>query len=108
METAAAMDETKTEYRRYGRHRVMLAAKLYSVHGETPAVLLDLSEGGALLNASPAPPSGCKVLLARLDLEASATVMWKEGNRFGLKFDEPLDERLVGHLVSRPDTANAH
>jgi len=86
----------------------MLAAKLYSVHGETAAVLLDLSEGGALLNASPAPPSGCKVLLVRLNLEASATVMWNEGNRFGLQFDEPLDPALVEHLVSRPELINAH
>lgn len=86
----------------------MLAAKLYSVHGESAAVLLDLSEGGAMLSASPALPAGCKVLLERHSLEAAATVMWSDGNRFGLKFDEAIDEKLVNYLVSRPDIVSAH
>jgi hypothetical protein len=108
MDLATAVPAARHQYRRHGRHRVMLAAKLYSVHGESAAVLLDLSRGGALLNACPAPPSGCKVLLARLNLEAAATVVWSEGNRFGLEFDEPLDEALVEHLVSRPELTSAH
>jgi len=102
------MDETPREIRRHGRHRVMLAAKLYSVHGETAAVLLDLSQSGAMLSASPPLPYGCKLALSRLGLEADGRVVWTDGNRFGVEFDEPLDERLVHHLVSRSPVVAAH
>ena len=108
MDLVMAGPAARHEHRRHGRHRVMLAAKLCSVHGESAAVLLDLSQGGALLNASPAPPAGCRVLLVRLNFEASATVMWSEGNRFGLEFDEPLEDALVEQLVSRPELTSAH
>lgn len=108
MRAIAATAGKEQEYRRFGRRRVMLAAKLYSVHGETNAVLLDLSRGGAMLNASPPLPVGCKLLLVRRSLEASATVAWAEGSRLGLEFAEPLDEQLVDYLVSRPETLSAH
>jgi hypothetical protein len=108
MGSAAVTKEAENDYRRSGRHRVMLAAQLYSVHGEMAAVLLDLSEGGAMLSATPALPAGCKVLLVRRSLEASATVRWSDGNRFGLQFNEPLDDRLVNYLVTRPDVLSAH
>jgi hypothetical protein len=108
MRVAVATQQVQSEHRRSGRHRVMLAAEIYSVHGETSAVLLDLSQGGAMLSASPALPAGCKVLLVRRSLEASATVAWSDGNRFGLQFEKALDERLVDYLVSRSETVNAH
>jgi hypothetical protein len=108
MRAARAIADKEQEYRRYGRRRVMLAAKLYSVHGETTAVLLDLSRGGAMLSASPPLPVGCKLLLVRRSLEASATVAWAEGSRLGLQFAEPLAEQLVDYLVSRPEAIGAH
>jgi len=108
MRAAAATVGKEQEYRRYGRRRVMLAATLHSVHGETNAVLLDLSRGGAMLSASPPLPVGCKLLLVRHSLEASARVAWVEGSRLGLEFDDPLDEQLVDYLVSRPEVLSAH
>lgn len=89
------------DMRRHGRHRVMLTATICSVHGEIDAVLLDLSCGGAMLNASPAPPVGCKLLIERHNLEIAGRVRWIDGNRFGVCFDEPLREDVVAMLVSR-------
>ena len=89
-----------SNHRRHGRHRVMLAAMLYSVHGESSAVLLDLSRGGAMLSATPPLPPGCKLLLVRQGLETDATVMWVEGNRFGIAFDQMLTEAHVELLAS--------
>lgn len=94
--------------RRHGRHRVMLSAKLYSVHGELSAVLLDLSRSGAMLSATPPPPRGCKLLLVRQGLEADATVMWTEGNRFGIAFDQMLSEEHVEQLASNRAMAGTH
>ncbi|SDC47316.1 PilZ domain-containing protein [Sphingomonas sp. YR710] len=97
-----------TEARRHGRHRIMLAATLHSVHGETGGVLLDVSEGGALLNASPPLPPGCKLLLERQNFEVPGTVRWVEGNRFGVQFDEPIPAELVDALVTKSAYKNAH
>lgn len=105
---ANAGRDASANHRRHGRHRVMLAAKLYSVHGETSAVLLDLSQSGAMLSASPPLPPGCKVALVRLALETDGKVVWTNGNRFGVEFDESLDEGLVDHLVSRSPVESAH
>ena len=90
-----------TDMRRHGRHRIMLTATICSVHGEVDAVLLDLSRGGAMMNASPPPPPGCKLLVERHNLEMSGVVRWVSGNHFGISFDEPLSEEAVMILVSR-------
>jgi hypothetical protein len=89
------------DMRRHGRHRILLAATICSVHGEIEAVLLDLSRGGAMMNASPPPPVGCKLLIERHNLEISGAVRWVDGNRFGVCFDAPLSEDAVTLLVSR-------
>lgn len=94
--------------RRHGRHRVLLSARVYSVHGESPAVLLDVSEGGAMLSSNPAPPAGCKLLVVRTGLEAPGMVAWTEGHRFGVRFDEPLHEQEVDILTSRSAASFTH
>ncbi len=87
--------------RRFGRHRILLAARLYSVHGEIAGVLLDVSRGGAMMTASPPLPEGCKLLIERQHLEVPGVVRWVEGNRFGIQFDSPLSEEAVDALVSK-------
>ena len=110
--TLAAIDEIDDglpdDGRRHGRHRVMLSARIYSVHGESPAVLLDLSQGGAMLSCNPPLPAGCKLLVVRTGLEAPGTVAWAEGHRFGVRFDEPLNSHEVDMLTSRSAASFAH
>ena len=96
------------EARRHGRHRVMLAARVYSVHGESHAVLLDLSQGGAMLSSNPPLPPGCKLLVARTGLEAPAVVAWCEGHRYGVRFDDPLSDPEVDRLTSRCPATFVH
>jgi len=98
---AFAEQEDQTEARRHGRHRIMLAATLYSVHGELSGVLLDLSQGGAMMSASPPLPIGCRLLLERQNFEVPGVVRWVEGNRFGIQFEEMLSEDIVMGLVSK-------
>lgn len=88
------------DLRRHGRHRVMLSARLSTRMGEATAVLLDISEGGALV-ACPMPlAKGSHVVLVRGSLQAHATIVRAEGRRLGLQFDEPLDEDMVEAVVT--------
>lgn len=103
---AVASEQELSEARRHGRHRIMLAATLYSVHGESHGVLLDLSQGGAMLSASPPLPVGCRLLLERQNFEVPGIVRWVEGNRFGVQFEESLPEDVVMGLVSRSTHQN--
>lgn len=103
---ALASEQDDSEARRHGRHRIMLAATLISVHGECGSVLLDLSRGGAMLSASPPLPVGCRLLLERQNFEVPGIVRWVEGNRFGIQFEEPLTEEVVMSLVSRSTHQN--
>ena len=98
---AFATEQSDADVRRHGRHRIMLAATFFSVHGEANGVLLDVSEGGAMLSASPPPPVGCRLLLERQNVELPGIVRWVEGNRFGIQFEEPLTDEEVMALVSK-------
>jgi|GEM_PF-1865304 len=105
---AFAGEQQMEETRRHGRHRIMLAATFYSVHGEANGVLLDVSQGGAMLTASPPPPIGCRLLLERQSLEVPGIVRWVDGNRFGVQFEEPLSEPVVMALVSKGSQHNSN
>ena len=105
---AFAGERISEDARRYGRYRIMLAATLYSVHGEASGVLLDVSQGGAMLSASPPPPVGCHLLLERQSLEVPGIVRWVDGNRFGVEFEEPLSDPVVMALVSKGGQHNSN
>ena len=103
---ASVNEQEIAEARRHGRHRIMLAANLYSVHGELTGVLLDVSCGGAMLSASPPLPVGCKLLLERLNFEVPGVVRWVDGNRFGIQFEEAISEDVVDGLVTKSACQN--
>ncbi|WP_340315501.1 PilZ domain-containing protein [Rhizorhabdus argentea] len=105
---AYASEQVEANERRHGRFRIMLAATFYSVHGESSGVLLDVSQGGAMLSASPPPPVGCRLLLERQSLEVPGIVRWVEGNRFGVQFEEALSEPVVMALVSKGGQHNSN
>jgi hypothetical protein len=105
---ASASEQLDGDLRRSGRHRIMLAATFFSVHGEANGVLLDVSEGGAMLSATPPPPVGCRLLLERQSLELPGIVRWVEGNRFGIQFEEPLSDDEVMALVSKAEQHNSN
>jgi len=95
-----APQDTYVERRRHRRHRVMLSARIHWAGGTSVAVLLDISEGGALI-ACPAPlPRGANIVLVRGDVRAHAVVAYHEGRRLGLVFDQPLDPAEVAKVVT--------
>lgn len=95
-----APQDPQIERRQHRRHRVMLSARIHSAAGASTAVLLDISEGGALV-ACPAPlPRGAHVVLVRGAMQAAATVVHVDGRRLGLLFDAPLDPATVADVVT--------
>ncbi|WP_380874539.1 hypothetical protein ACFB49_48620 [Sphingomonas sp. DBB INV C78] len=86
--------------RRHGRYRVLLSARLHSPLGASTAVLLDISEGGALVSC-PAPiAQGTHVVLTRGHMQVHGRVARVEGRRLGVEFDAPIDSRLVADVVT--------
>lgn len=95
-----ALQDPEIERRQHRRHRVMLSARLHSAAGASTAVLLDISEGGALV-ACPAPlPRGAHVVLVRGGMRAAATIVHVDGRRLGLLFDAPLAAAIVAEVVT--------
>ncbi|SNS63822.1 PilZ domain-containing protein [Sphingomonas laterariae] len=86
--------------RRHGRHRVQLLACLHSPRGTLSAVLLDISQGGALVSCPTPIEEGTHVTLTRGSLNAEATVVRTEGRRLGLSFADPIDAELVANVVT--------
>lgn len=63
--------------------------------------LLNLSTGGALVHASTAPAIGQEVRLTCGIPLGSARVQWTEGNRFGVRFADPIGPEQVDRIVRR-------
>ena len=98
--------EDQSDLRRFSRFRVMLSAKLVTTTDEHPVTLRDLSATGALAEGRKLPPSGKDVVLRRGSLEAFARIVWSDGTRCGLEFDDEIPDReLLTHLKTLPAPA---
>lgn len=92
------------DQRRSSRFRVIISAKLVTTTDEHSVTLRDLSATGALAEGSRLPPTGKDVILTRGSLEAFARIVWNDGVRCGLEFDEPIPDReLLTHLNWQPE-----
>lgn len=61
--------------------------------------LLDLSRSGALAHADTDILPGARVELEGIGILTPSRVMWVEGRRFGLRFDNWLSDTLVAMIV---------
>ncbi|GAA4003067.1 PilZ domain-containing protein [Sphingomonas humi] len=99
------MDESSTvQNRRQRRSNVLLTASV-EANGRTLDVKLrNLSAEGALVEAAGLPIEGSHVRFRKGELQVQGKVVWVNGNRAGLQFDEPLSpEALLRHVpVPRP------
>ncbi|HEX8447636.1 MAG TPA: PilZ domain-containing protein [Sphingomonas sp.] len=92
------------EARASRRRRALLGASLLTETGPRRANILNLSTGGALLDAAEPPKVGDPVTLVRGTLEASGRVGWINGHRFGVAFDQAIAETDVAAVTERaPD-----
>ncbi len=83
------MQSTLTGRRAAPRLRLFVPADLILLRGAEACVLEDLSQHGARLTlTTPTPRPGAEVVLQVHSLDALGTVVWTQGQRFGLVFDE--------------------
>jgi len=93
--------------RRTPRYTVLHCVKLITTTGEHPATMRDLSLTGALVEGANLPPPGTYVFLTRGMLEIFAHVVWADGNRSGIEFEEPLSETELLAQVNPPEPSTA-
>lgn len=78
------------ETRSSERTNLFVAAVLYSEGGTSPAKVRNLSECGALVEATVVPPAGTSVRLCRGSLAVIGKVVWCRGGKVGLRFDSKI------------------
>lgn len=81
--------------RAHARVRLNLPARLILFSGTENCVLLDLSSGGLKIMSHLSPKVGAMAVIECDDIEFFGTVVWVEGNRFGLRLDDPLAKDVV-------------
>lgn len=62
--------------------------------------LLDISTGGALVHVAKPPKTGTRVVLDCAGIVRSATVRWVVGSRFGVAFDQSLNEAELDAVIA--------
>jgi hypothetical protein len=86
----------------------MLTASIESETLAAPVRIRNLSESGAMIDGAALPAVGASLVLRRAELSTAATVMWREGRRCGIKFQDvvaSVDEWVAGK-PGLPDRAN--
>jgi hypothetical protein len=80
------------------RKNLFLAASIRSGALSTPVRIRNLSETGALIEASALPDVGGQLRLKRSEIEIGGTIVWRSGNRCGLQFDGriSIDDWIAG------------
>lgn len=81
------------------RTNVFVSAALYYDDNACPAKVRNLSEFGALIEASVLPPPGTRIRLCRGNLAVSGKVVWQRVGKAGLRFDSAIT--IVDWLPNR-------
>ena len=90
--SAASKDK---DTRKGKRSRVLLKATI-SVRGrDFEARIRDISALGVLVEMDQPPKLETRVLFSRATLSAAARVAWVGGNRAGLEFDTPVNQKAL-------------
>lgn len=87
------------------RGAVMLAATVHDA-GQSGAVKVrNLSSSGALVEGEALPRAGASVLFGRNGQLLRSHVVWADGSRGGIRFDQPLEFEACLRRVTRPNRA---
>jgi len=86
---------------------VLINARLITTTDEQPVKLRDISAGGTLVESEHSFAAGKDVILRRGATEVFARIVWADGNRCGLEFEEPLTEAELIGFIHQPVKATA-
>jgi hypothetical protein len=102
------MDElSPTHNRRQKRSNVCLTAALEAAGQSFPVILRNLSEDGALVQASELPAEDCRVVFRRQGLSVPGRIVWSHSKVAGVAFESPLSpSELLRHVPVPGPRAN--
>ena len=80
------------------REPVLLSASLLSLRSSRPIILSDVSRTGAQLLVHEPMRAGQEVWIKVPPAEIFGEVVWMDGDRCGITFDEPLSDDELGLL----------
>jgi len=95
---AASAFDLPQDKRDNKRSRLLLTAQMECSMGVIEVHLLNISHSGAKLDCDTPPPHDEHVVLVHDDLRVGGRVAWVEDHRFGIAFDDPIDE---SHLLEK-------
>jgi hypothetical protein len=81
------------------RHKLFEPVLLRHGGASVRAHMLDLSTSGALLHAEHPPAPGMHVRVEGERLFVGALVVWTRAKRFGLRFDLPIADAIIAHVL---------
>src|SRR5687767_10668851 len=83
------------------RSRVYVVAVLNSGCGSEQVRIRDLSQAGALVEATAAPPIRSNIRLTRGNTSVEARVTWADSTWFGVEFTEPLGTSFLADQIEK-------
>jgi hypothetical protein len=92
--------------RRTPREPVMLAGSAMSVTRSRSVMIADLSAYGALLGGRDLPAPGDDLLMVVGSQDRMGTVMWRAGDKCGVRLDEPLAHEQIALMEREADWAS--
>ena len=89
------------------RYTLLLAGKAITASGSMDVIIRDLSPSGAQIQGSVLPAIGKLLILRKGELEVSGRIAWREANRAGISFEQPIPtERLFALVDSARSRSN--
>jgi hypothetical protein len=80
------------------RTPVVLAASALAIARSRSVLVTDLSPGGAQLGGRDLPPAGDDLLMLIGSLDAMGTVVWRDGDKCGVHFDEAIVDETIAQM----------
>jgi PilZ domain-containing protein len=91
--------------RAYPRMGVALAASALAIARSRSVVVTDVSLIGAQIGGRDLPPAGEDMMMLVGSIDAMATVVWSEGDKCGVRFDEAIADETIAQMKREADWA---
>ena len=91
--------------RAYPRMDVALAASALAIARSRSVVVTDVSLIGAQMGGRDLPPAGEDMMMLVGSLDAMATVVWCDGEKCGVRFDEAIADETIAQMKREADWA---
>jgi len=101
MTMLTALRDTIRKLRRSERTLVLIRARVRTGGIDLPVDIVDVSESGARIYASTSLAADSDALtLLWNNREQRGRLVWRDGNRYGVKFDEPLPRVVILDMLA--------